>query len=112
MAKGKITKPKATTEANELVHDACIIIEQARQSAYRIVNETLIKRNWLLGMRIQHEVLKDQRTDYGEQIIKSLAQELTQRYGRGFKKSNLYLFVSFYSVHPGIIQSVTGKYVI
>ncbi len=42
-----------------LLKDSCIIIEQAQQSAYKAVNETLIKRNWLLGMRIQHEVLKE-----------------------------------------------------
>ena len=59
MAKGKITKPEVPTVANELVHDACTIIEQTQQSAYRTVNETLIKRNWPLGMHIQHEVLKE-----------------------------------------------------
>jgi hypothetical protein len=26
---------------------------------------TLVKRNWLLGLRIQHEVLKDKRAEYG-----------------------------------------------
>ena len=35
---------------NELFHDACEIIEQAQRWAYQAVNETLIKRNWLLGM--------------------------------------------------------------
>lgn len=35
-----------------LFRDACSIIEQAQVAAYRTVNEVLIKRNWLLGMRI------------------------------------------------------------
>ena len=119
MAKGKITKPDAPTEANVLMHDACIIIEQAQQSAYRTVNETLIKRNWLLGMRIQHEVLKEQRAEYGEQIIKSLAKSLTERYGTGYSRNNLYRFVSFFKSFPnlflsvqissGIIPAVTGQ---
>lgn len=93
-----------------LFQDACAIIEQAQKSAYRAVNETLIKRNWLLGMRIQHEVLKNKRADYGEQVIANLANQLTKRFGRGYKKSNLYLFVSFYQEHPNIFQSVTGKF--
>ena len=48
------------TEQQEtrLFQDACQIIEQAQESAYRQVNETLIKRNWLLGMRINMDVLK------------------------------------------------------
>ena len=112
MKKVDITKQKLQGETSSLIHDACIIIEQAQKSAYSAVNETLIKRNWLLGMRIQHEVLKDQRAEYGEQIVKMLADELTKHYGRGFKKSNLYMFVSFYLAHPDFFQSVTGKSVL
>ncbi|MBO4529145.1 MAG: DUF1016 family protein [Paludibacteraceae bacterium] len=92
-----------------LFQDTCAIIEQAQLVAYRAVNEILIKRNWLLGMRIQHEVLKNQRAEYGEQIIANLASQLTERYGRGYKKSNLYLFISFYKEHSNIFQSATGK---
>ena len=92
-----------------LYQDVCTIIDQAQSAAYRAVNETLIKRNWLLGMRIQHEVLKDKRAEYGEQVIESLGKRLTERYGRGYKKSNLYLFIAFYQNHPNIFQSMTGK---
>ena len=101
---------ETTPQISELFQDACTIIEQARAYAYRAVDETLIKRNWLLGLRIQHEVLKDQRAEYGERVIKKLAEELTSKYGRGFKKSNLYLFVSFYQSHPDFFQSLTGKF--
>jgi len=93
-----------------LLQDACIIIDQAQALAYRQVNETLIKRNWLLGMRIQHEVLKDKRAEYGDQVVKNLSKSLTEKYGRGFKKSNLYLFIAFYQGHPNFFQSVTGKF--
>ena len=31
----------------ELLNDACFIIDQAQEIAYRQVNEVLIKRNWL-----------------------------------------------------------------
>ena len=99
----------AILSQGELYGDACSIIEQAQTSAYRSINDTLIKRNWLLGLRIQHEVLKEQRAEYGEQVIQKLAKELTDKYGRGFKKSNLYLFVSFYQSHPDFFQSLTGK---
>ena len=92
-----------------LFQDACTIIEQAQEEAYRQVNVTLIKRNWLLGMRIQHEVLKDKRAEYGEQVVKNLSRSLIEKYGRGFKKSNLYLFIAFYQEHPDFFQSVTGK---
>jgi predicted nuclease of restriction endonuclease-like (RecB) superfamily len=54
-------------------------------------------------------VLKDKRAEYGEQVVKNLSKSLTEKYGRGFKKSNLYLFIAFYQEHPNFFQSVTGK---
>ena len=106
MAKEEIIKPEV---ADGLVHDVCIIIEQAQKSAYLAINETLIKRNWLLGMRIQHEVLKDQRAGYGNQVIKTLAKKLTEKYKTGFTKTNLYNYVAFYQSWPNFFHAVSGN---
>lgn len=92
-----------------LFQDACQIIEQAQKSAYRQVNEMLIKRNWLLGLRIQHEVLKDKRAEYGEQVVKNLSKSLTEKYGKGFRLANLYHFIAFYNYHPDIFYAVSRK---
>lgn len=96
-------------EKSSLLNDTSDIIEQAQQAVYHTVNVTLIMRNWLLGMRIHKEVLKEKRAEYGEQVLIELAKQLTQKYGRGFNKSNLYLFVTFYQSYPNIFQSLTGK---
>lgn len=88
-----------TNNTDGLLHDACIIIEEAQKKAYCAVNETLIKRNWLLGMRIRHEVLNEKRAEYGEQVIKELAKKLTEIYGKGFSMRSLYNFVNFYQTH-------------
>ena len=92
-----------------LFQDVCLIIDQAQAYAYRLVNETLIKRNWLLGMRIQHEVLQGQRAEYGEQIITQLSKGLTARYKTGFTKTNLYNYVGFYVAWPDFFHAVSGK---
>lgn len=91
-----------------LFQDACIIIDEAQKAAYRQVNETLIKRNWLLGLRIQHEVLRDKRAEYGEQVVKVLAKELTAKYGEGFTWRNLYNYVDFYSTYNGLFLKDNG----
>ena len=83
-------KDIAPIDKSSLLNDACNIIEQAQKMAYNVVNETLIKRNWLLGMRIQKEILNEQRAEYGELIVKTLAKSLTMQYGEGFTKTNLY----------------------
>lgn len=96
-------------QEKKLFLDSCSIIEQAQSAAYRLVNETLIKRNWLLGMRIQHEILKERRAEYGEQVVKNLAKELKAKYGDGFSRNNLYRFVSFFKSFPDIFHSVSGE---
>lgn len=93
-----------------LLQDACVIIDQAKAAAYRQVNETLIKRNWLLGMRIQHEVLKDKRAEYGEQVIKVLAKDLTAKYGEGFTWRNLYNYIDFYATNNGFFLNEKGGF--
>ena len=50
-------KKEITSQPDMLYHDACLIIEQAKAVAFKAVNDTLIKRNWLLGMRIQHALM-------------------------------------------------------
>lgn len=104
MGKNKEEKESDYKLNKELLQDACTIIEQSQRYAYRAVNETLIKRNWLLGMRIQHEVLKFKRAEYGEQIIDSLSNRLTEKYGNGFIKRNLYHFVDFFNKHRSLIK--------
>ncbi|MCM1046432.1 MAG: DUF1016 N-terminal domain-containing protein [Candidatus Gastranaerophilales bacterium] len=42
-------------------------------------------------------------------MIKSLSKELTKLYGRGFTKTNLYSFYSFYRCFPKIFHAVSGK---
>ena len=91
-----------------LFQDACTIIDQAQAAAYRQVNETLIKRNWLLGLRINKDVLKAQRAEYGEQVVKVLAKELTAKYGEGFTWRNLYNYVDFYSTYNGFFLKDNG----
>ena len=98
-----------STTDGELLHDTCTIIEQAQRAAYHTVNVTLIKRNWLLGMRIQKEVLREQRAEYGEQVITALAKELVMRYGNGFQRANLYHFMAFYNCFPKIFYAVSRQ---
>ena len=113
MADNEIIRQDGNNEATqlqaELFNDACNIIEQAQVVAYRAVNETLIKRNWLLGLRIQHEILKDTRATYGEKIIAELAKRLTERYGNGFIKRNLWHFIDFYAKHPDFFQTISSE---
>ena len=55
------------------------------------------------------ELQGEDRAKYGAEIIKKLAKELSAEYGRGYTKSNLYSFYSFYKTYPEIFQTSSGK---
>ena len=95
---------------DNLLHDSQVIIESARSQAYMTINTAMVERNWLLGKRIVEEELKGKnRAEYGSEIIKRLARELTALYGKGFTKTNLYQFSQFYKYFPQIFHAVSGK---
>ena len=97
-------------QTDNLLQDAVVIIDSAQQAAYRAINQTMIQRNWLLGKRIQVEVLQgQQRADYGQQVINQLASSLTAHYGRGFDASNLYKFLQFHRLFPEILDTLRLK---
>lgn len=90
--------------------DACNIIETAQRVAYSAVDLTLVHRNWLLGKRIADEELNgESRAEYGAEVIKKLSKDLNAQYGRGYTKTNLYNFYSFYKMYPEIFHSESGK---
>lgn len=93
-----------------ILSDVRSIIESAQIVAHHSINVALLQRNWLLGKRIAEEELQGKdRAEYGASIIKNLSKELTDIYGKGFTKSNLYSFYSFYKSFPQIFQSPIGK---
>ena len=98
------------SNTGDIFKDSQNIIEQTRNYAYHAVNVAMVQRNWLLGKRIVDEELQgENRAEYGKEIIKRLADYLTNVYGKGFTKSNLYQFVQFYKFFPEIFHTVSGK---
>ena len=96
--------------SDNLLADARRIIDTAQETAYRSVNLALLRRNWLLGKRIAHEVMRgEDRAKYGADVIASLSAQLTDIYGKGFTKTNLYSFYGFYRNWPGIFHTLCGK---
>lgn len=94
-------------KTDDILKDMCEIIESSQKAAYKTVNFLLVRRNWLLGYRISEEELSGKlRSEYGLEIIKELSKELTQRYGKGYDRSNLYHCLKFYKMFPEIVDTL------
>jgi predicted nuclease of restriction endonuclease-like (RecB) superfamily len=97
-------------KTENILNDIQNIIDVSQKEVYRAVNFVLTQRNWLIGYRIAEEELEgENRAEYGANIINKLSKELSDKYGKGFTKSNLYSFYSFYKAYPEIFQTVSGK---
>lgn len=55
-------------------------------------------------------MLGEERAEYGANVIKKLSKKLTEEYGKGFTKSNLYSFYNFYKAYANIFQTASGKF--
>jgi predicted nuclease of restriction endonuclease-like (RecB) superfamily len=87
------------------------LIEQTRSRVATTVNSALVLMNWHIGKRISDEVLKHKRAEYGKEIVASLSRQLTEEYGKGFTRDNLFRMVQFAEIYPEteIVASLTRQ---
>ncbi|MDR3001970.1 MAG: PDDEXK nuclease domain-containing protein [Fibromonadaceae bacterium] len=72
-----------------LLSEIRTLIESAKQRVAANVNAELSLLYWNIGKRINNDVLKNERAEYGKQIVASLAEQLTKEYGKGWSKQQL-----------------------
>lgn len=99
------------TDNSILFKDIRFIIEKARTEVASAVNSTLVLVNWHIGNRINQEILKNERADYGEEVILKTSRALASEYGRGYSPTNLFNMVKFSAIFPDlkIVQTLSGK---
>ena len=86
-----------------IVADIKNIINNGRSAAYAAVNSTMITTYWNIGRRIvEEEQNGNQRAEYGRELIKMLAKELTYEYGSGYSERYLAYFRKFYITIPDL----------
>ncbi len=89
--------PAGSQDYTGLLSDIGCLLEQARRTAARSVNSVLTTTYWEIGRRIvEHEQRGKVRAEYGEALVRRLAEDLTARHGRGFSRANLQQMRLFY----------------
>jgi len=84
----------------KLLTDIKNLIDNARSAVAQTVNAGLTMLYWNIGKRINDEILKNKRADYGKQIISTLARQLVNEYGNSFTEKNLRRIVQFHQIFP------------
>ena len=113
MAKAKkktsVSKQSPIPEYSSVLSDIAELLETARRSSARSVNAIMTATYWEIGRRIvEFEQGGEARAEYGEAMLKRLADDLTQSFGRGFSERNLQYMRRFYREWP-ISQTLSAK---
>lgn len=90
--KMKVTKTITSSllpESTALFNDVCLIIDEARRHVATYVNVEAVMLKWHVGKRIKEDVLFNQRAEYGKEILKTLSEKLTEKYGAGWGLKSL-----------------------
>lgn len=65
------------------------LIEESRQNVAVAVNAELTMLYWNIGKRINSEILRNERAEYGKQIVSAISVQLIKEYGSGWSEKQL-----------------------
>jgi predicted nuclease of restriction endonuclease-like (RecB) superfamily len=109
-ARAVVAKRAEADEYGAMLADVVGLLDQARRTSARAVNVVMTTTYWHVGRRIvEGEQGGGTQATYGTQLIKRLAVDLTERFGRGFGWRNLYQMREFYSTYEQILQKPSAK---
>lgn len=107
---GKPQKQTRSDKYSTLINRLSGIIQTARTSAVQQINKLLVLSYYEIGREIvEYEQKGKARAGYGEELIRRLSKDMTEKFGRGFSKSNLFLMRQFYLENSGKFQTLSGK---
>jgi predicted nuclease of restriction endonuclease-like (RecB) superfamily len=81
----------------DIVLEISALIEESKQQVVRTANSTLTLLFWQVGKRINEEVLKNERAQYGKQIVATVSAQIELKYGRNFNEKNVRRMMKFAS---------------
>ncbi|MFA5782641.1 MAG: DUF1016 N-terminal domain-containing protein [Bacteroidales bacterium] len=76
------------------------MIDSAQSYVSKAINTGMILLYWQIGKSIQEEVVKYEKAEYGERVMKNLGEQLSNLYGRGYGYRNLLRMLGFYKSFP------------
>ena len=79
----------------DIVLEISALIEESKQHVIRTANSALTLLFWQVGNRINEEVLKNERAQYGKQIVATVSAQLELKYGRNFNEKNVRRMMKF-----------------
>jgi predicted nuclease of restriction endonuclease-like (RecB) superfamily len=101
----------STLLTSTLLSDVKQLIVSAKQHTFQAVNAQMTLLYWQVGHTIASQVLGHERASYGQQVVDALAIDLSQEFGKGWSKRNLFQMIKFSEVFSDfqIVQTLSAQ---
>ena len=91
----------------ELIRQVGQDLESGRKQVVTVVNNVMVRTYWTIGQHIvEYEQKGNVRAEYGSDLLNRLSEDLTNLYGAGFSRSNVFYIRKLYLEYP-IIQTLS-----
>jgi predicted nuclease of restriction endonuclease-like (RecB) superfamily len=86
------------------------IDKKLTEQASKAVNISLTLRNWIIGYYIsKYQLNGADKSKYGENLLETLAGELSDLNIKNCARRQLYEYLKFYRVYPDIVRTVSAQ---
>lgn len=82
-------------ENKNLLNELKSLIETTKQNVAISVNSSLTLMYWQIGYKINEDILKNSRAEYGKEILQTVSTKLTEEFGQGYSYSSLTRMMKF-----------------
>lgn len=105
-----MARRRRDVEYDAVLGEVTELVSSSRRAAVKSVNAVMTATYWMVGKRIVEEEQRgSMRAEYGEELVKRLANDLSREFGRGFGARNLFLMRSFFLSRREIVQTVSAQ---
>ena len=103
--------PAASLDFSSLVDAIRLVHDHSAEIAKRAVNTSLTLRNWVIGAYIaEYELSGADRANYGDGLLRDLAARLADLRISNCNRRQLYRYLRFFRLYPGIVRTVSPQF--
>ncbi len=91
MGYSEIMVTDRNSDYDELLQQVGKALQKGRDKLATVVNNVMVRSYWEIGRYIvEYEQKGHDKAEYGSDLLNKLSRDLTEQYGKGFSRSNVW----------------------
>lgn len=78
------------------------IIEVRKGNAKIVLNNEQLMMCWEIGRCLVDDIMQNEKSEYGKQVVAEISRRLSEQYGNGFDKTAVFRMIRFYKEFPDV----------